>query len=68
MAWESGLSDSALSCEDIIGYDVRLYHPESKYQNLTRRVETDKTYYRISNEDKKANIDHETHIQVATAW
>ena len=64
MVWESGLSESALSCEDIIGYDVRLYHPESKHQNLTRRVETDKTYYRISDEDQKANIDHETYVQV----
>ena len=59
--WESGLSDSAVSCEDILGYNVRLYHPESKHQNLTKHVETDKTYYKISDEDK---IDHETLVQV----
>ena len=62
--WESGLSDSAVSCEDILGYNVRLYHPESKHQNLTRRVEADKTYYKISDEDKDVKIDHETLVQV----
>ena len=64
MVWESGLSESAVSCEDIIGYDVKLYHPESKHRNLTRRVETDKTYYKISDEDKDAKINHETRVQV----
>ena len=62
--WESGLSDSAVSCEDILGYNVRLYHPESKHQNLTVNVEMDKTYYKISDEDKDVKIDHETLVQV----
>ena len=65
LVWDSGLSDSAVSCEDIIGYDVRLYHPlESNHQNLTRHVKMDKIYYRISDEDKEANVNHETHVQV----
>ena len=64
MVWDSGLSDSAVSCEDIIGYDVRLSHPESKHQNLTRRVEVDKTYYRMDDEDGEAIVNHKTHVQV----
>jgi hypothetical protein len=65
--WDSGLSDSALFCEDVIGYYVLLYHPESKHQNLTRHVETYKTYYKITDEDKEANINHETRVQVLLA-
>ena len=65
VVWDSGLSDSAVSCEDIIGYDVLLCHPESKYRNLTRHVETDKTYYKITDKDKEAKIDHETRVQVS---
>ena len=58
-------SDSSVSCEDIIGYDVRFYHPESEHQNVTRRVETDRTYYLISDQEKMlANINYETLVQV----
>ena len=46
---------------------MRLYHPESKHQNLTRRVEMDKTFHKISDEDKGADINHETHVQVYVA-
>ena len=64
--WESGLSDSdsSVSCEDIVGYDVRLYHPESEHRNVTRRVEADRTYYLIDDDDKLANINYETLVQV----
>ena len=62
VVWDSGLSNTALSCEDIIGYDVRLYHPESKHQNLTRHVTTDKTYFMVS-DDMDINR-HETLVQV----
>ena len=64
------MSESAVSCEDILGYNVRLYHPESSHRSLTRRVETDKTYYKISDKDiknKDVKIDHETLIQVTAA-
>ena len=67
MIWESGLSESAVSCEDILGYNVKLSHPESSYLSLFRHVETDKTYYKISDEDienKGAKINHETLVQV----
>ena len=56
-----------MSCEDILGYDVRLYHPESKHQNLTRHIEMDKTFHKISDEDKGADINHETHVQVCSS-
>ena len=62
VVWDSGLSNSALSCEDIIGYDVRLYHPELKHRNLTRHVMTDKTYFMVS-DDMDINR-HETLVQV----
>ena len=62
VVWDSGLSNTALSCEDIIGYDVRLYHPESKHRNLTRYVTTDKTYFMVS-DDMDINH-HETLVQV----
>ena len=64
VVWDNCISQSPVSCEDILIYDVRLYHPESKHQNLTRRIEMDKTFHKISDEDKGADINHETHVQV----
>ena len=52
----------AVSCEGIVGYDVRLYSPQSVYQNLTRRVGANGTFYIIKNEDKLAVA--ETYVQV----
>ena len=54
-----------VSCEDISGYDVRLYSPRSVYQNVTRRVVANGTYYIIKDEDKLAIAGlGETYVQV----
>lgn len=55
-----------VSCEGIIGYDVRLYNPQSAQQNITRSVGPSTTFYIIKDEDKQADIP-ETHVQVAIA-
>ena len=56
-----------MSYEDISGYDVRLYHPQSVHQNVTRHVEANGTFYVITDEDKynRLAICNETHVQVA---
>ena len=46
-----------VSCDGISGYDVRLYHPQSAHQNLTRRVEAKGTFYVITDEDRQASSD-----------
>ena len=56
-----------LPCDVIHGYDVRLYHPQSAHQNLTRRVGSKGTFYVIKVEDRLAvNTVEETHVQVTT--
>ena len=55
-----------VSCESISGYDVRLYHPQSAQQYVTRHVGANRTFYIINDEDRLANSD-ETYVQVATA-
>ena len=52
-----------VSCEGIIGYNVRLYNPQSPHQNVTRRVGANGTFYIIKDEDKLAGSD-ETYVQV----
>ena len=53
-----------VSCDGISGYDVRLYHPRSAQQNMTRRVGANGTFYIVKDEDRLVN-DHDTHVQVA---
>ena len=54
-----------MSCDGIIGYDVRLYSPQSVHQNLTRRVGANGTFYIIKDEDKLAMAgSDDTHVQV----
>ena len=54
-----------VSCDSISGYDVRLYHPQSAHQNLTRHVEAKGTFYVITDEDRQASSDAGTLVQVA---
>ena len=52
-----------VSCEEIIGYDVRLYHPQMDVQNVTRRVGANRTFYVIQDEDRLINK-QELYVQV----
>ena len=38
-------------CGDIVGYDVRFFHPELLAQNVTRHVGANGTFYVIQEED-----------------
>ena len=53
-----------VSCDGISGYDVRLYHPQSAQQSVTRRVGANGTFYIVKDEDRLVN-DHDTQVQVA---
>ena len=50
-------------CEDIRGYEVRLYHPQSAHLNMTSHVGMNGTFY-IIDEEKLVSSD-ETYVQVA---
>ena len=52
----------AVSCEDIRGYEVRLYHPQSPHLNVTDGIGANGTFY-IVDVDKLVSSD-ETFIQV----
>ena len=52
----------AVSCEDIHGYEVRLYHPQSPHLNMTSFVGANGTFYMVD-EEKLVSSD-ETFIQV----
>ena len=53
-----------ISCEDINGYDVRLYNPQlAGQQNVTRHVDAKGTFYIINDEDRLFDID-KIHVQV----
>ena len=62
VVWES---PGAPHCNNLIGYDVRLFGSPQLQQNLTKRVRSNRTYYVISDEDNLANSS-ETHVQVPT--
>ena len=51
-----------VSCEEIRGYEVRLYHPQSAHPNMTSRVGANGTFY-IVEEEKLVSSD-ETYVQV----
>ena len=51
-----------VSCEDINGYEVRLYNPQSAHLNVTRRTGANGTFY-IVDEEKLVSSD-ETYVQV----
>ena len=44
-------SNQQLPCEDIAGYEVRLYNPDSG-KEVSRSVDSYSTYYTIKDEDK----------------
>ena len=50
-------------CDDIHGYEVRLYHPQSAHLNMTSHVGANGTFY-IVDEEKLVSSD-ETYVQVA---
>lgn len=50
-------------CEDIRGYEVRLYNPRSAHLNVTDRVGANGTYYIIVDEENVVSSD-ETFVQV----
>ncbi len=50
------------SCEDIHGYEVRLYNPQSPRLNVTNRVGPNGTFY-IVDVDKLVSSE-ETYVQV----
>ena len=54
-----------MSCDGINGYDVRLYHPQSVQQNLTRSVNGN--FYIVKDEDRLVNTDHNTVVQVTVS-
>ena len=53
------------SCEDVHGYEVRLYStsPQSSHLNMTNRVGANRTFYMV--EEEKLPNSHETYVQVA---
>ena len=53
-----------VSREGIDGYDVRLYHPQSAHQNVTRRVGVNGTFYIVKDEDRLINNHTGTLVQV----
>ena len=64
VVWES---PDALHCNNLIGFDVRLFGSPQLQQNLTRRVRSNRTYYVISDEDNLANS-YETYVQVLLTY
>ena len=58
-------SPAVQSCEDIHGYEVRLYStsPQSSHPNMTNRVGANRTFYMV--EEEKLPNSHETYVQVA---
>ena len=56
------------SCEDIHGYEVRLYStsPQLSHPNMTNRVGANRTFYMI--EEEKLPNSHETYVQVAILY
>ena len=55
-----------MSCEDIRGHEVRLYHPQSAHPNVTSRVGANENFY-VVKEDNQLNSD-ETYVQVVTVF
>ena len=55
-------SPAVQSCEDVRGYEVRLYHPQSSRLNVTNRIGANGTFY-IVDVDKLVNSE-ETYVQV----
>ena len=52
-----------VSCEDISGYDVRLYNPDTK-EEVIRRVDTRGTFHNFPPLDKNLTRQRSTTVQV----
>ena len=50
-------------CEDIRGYEVRLYNSQSAHPNMTSRVGANENFYVV--EEEKLVSSDETYVQVA---
>ena len=55
-----------VSCEDIRGYEVRLYNSQSAHPNMTSRVGANENFYVV--EEEKLVSSDETYVQVAIFW
>ena len=55
-----------VSCGDIIGYDVRFFHPQLLTQNVTRRVGANGTFHIVQEEDKLDAKHGDLYVQVIT--
>ena len=54
-------------CGDIVGYDVRFFHPELLAQNVTRRVGANGTFYVVQEEDGLAKDARQKDLYVQVA-
>ena len=54
----------AVSCRDIIGYDVRFYSLQLVTQNVTRRVGANGTYYIVQDKDRLNIEQKDIYVQV----
>ena len=54
--------DLEVPCEDIHGYEVRLFYPHSAHLNVTSRVGANGTFYIVDEEDLTSS--DETYVQV----
>ena len=59
-------SPAAVSCSDIIGYEVRFFSPQLALdsQNVTRRVGANQTFYIVQDEDRMSAIQEDIYVQV----
>ena len=51
-----------VSCEDICGYEVRLYNPRLSHLNVTNRIGANATFYIV--DEEKPDSSDETNVQV----
>ena len=49
-------------CQHIYGYEVRLYHPQSAHQNVTRHVGASEIFYIV--EENSQDRSDDTYVQV----
>jgi hypothetical protein len=55
-------SPAVQSGEDIRGYEVRLYNPQSSHPNVTSRVGANRTFYMV--DEEKVTNSHKIYVQV----
>ena len=56
-----------VSCGDIVGYDVRFFHPQLLTKNVTRRVGANGTFHIVQEEDKLDAKQEDLYVQVIIA-